>query len=289
MKKLFVKLSGNLLGSSVWGYSPATRCVWLTLMELADWDGYVKGYTVPGLARAANVTLAETEEALKIFLSEDRYSRTPAEKGMRIKQVDDGWFLINYAKYNGPCTTDDEKRKLHAIRQQKYRQTRDASRVTLASLSVTNDASPRRSDEQTIDLRLKTKTLPSPDGSGSQHQEFIRLWSELYVHQWGHAYAFCDGKDASAVKRILKATSKTAEELIALAARAWGHAGWNCEKAVTIAGFAGRYNEIMAELNENKHEANRQISEKRVDRNIGNANEGRAHLYAGIGRLPKVV
>jgi hypothetical protein len=143
-----------------------------------------------------------------------------------------------------------------------------------------------------IDKRIiKRINGTSPNGDGVSHTEFIRLWSELYQQQFGRAYSFCGGKDGAAVKRLLNSTGKTPEELVAAATRAWGRAEFNCEKAVSIAGFAGRYNEIMAELepNENKHEANRQISEKRVDRNIGNANEGRAHLYAGIGRLPKVV
>jgi hypothetical protein len=62
-------------------------------------DGCVYG-SIPGLARLANVTLEETQAALKCFLEPDPFSRTQDNEGRRIEVIDGGWKLLNHAKYD---------------------------------------------------------------------------------------------------------------------------------------------------------------------------------------------
>lgn len=78
------------------------------MMAMADQDGEVHA-SVLGLARQANVTLAECEAALKVFLSPDPYSRTKDHDGRRIEETDGGWLLLNFEKYREKF--DQEKRR----------------------------------------------------------------------------------------------------------------------------------------------------------------------------------
>jgi hypothetical protein len=58
------------------------------------------------------------------------------------------------------------------------------------------------------------------------------------------------GRDGSAAKRLLAGSGLSAEALLGIAERAWvanGKTFW-CKQSVTVAGFAGRFTEIAAEL-----------------------------------------
>lgn len=101
-----------MLTSSVWTTPHPqlhmVRCVWVTLMLLADRHGYVHA-SVPGLAAAALVTVEEAETALELFRSPDRYSRTQEHEGRRLIDVEGGWLLLNYEKHRD--TAHQEIRK----------------------------------------------------------------------------------------------------------------------------------------------------------------------------------
>lgn len=80
----------------------------MTMMLLADWDGNVKK-PIPALAKAAEVTIKECEEALAIFLAPDPYSTTPDKEGRRIEKIEGGWHLINHSKYREMGSTAKRK------------------------------------------------------------------------------------------------------------------------------------------------------------------------------------
>lgn len=94
----YAKLFSSIVHSTVWGEPLATRVVWVTMMAIADRDGIVEA-AVPGLARAANVSIAEVEAAIACFIAADPHSRTPDNEGRRIEKVDGGWRLLNWDKY----------------------------------------------------------------------------------------------------------------------------------------------------------------------------------------------
>jgi hypothetical protein len=98
MVRMYVKVFGSILRSSVWDTDPATRIAWLTMLVEADETGFVRG-TTTALARLANLTEKQVQAALKIFTSPDPESATPDQDGRRIEPTDGGWFLINYKKY----------------------------------------------------------------------------------------------------------------------------------------------------------------------------------------------
>ena len=98
MSDSYTKLFSSITESTVWGEPYPTRIVWVAMLAMADKHGIVYG-SIPGLARRANVTLAEAETALCSFRSPDPYSRTQADDGRRIEDVDGGWRLVNHGKY----------------------------------------------------------------------------------------------------------------------------------------------------------------------------------------------
>ena len=94
----WTKLYGNTIYSTVWQEPPAIRCVWITMLAISDFEGYV-GASVPGLAKAANVSMEETLAALERFQGPDEFSRTKEHDGRRIEEVDGGWRILNFVAH----------------------------------------------------------------------------------------------------------------------------------------------------------------------------------------------
>jgi hypothetical protein len=106
----YAKLSSAIVLSTVWREPHHVRIVWITMLALADAEGYV-GASVPGLADAARVTLAECEEALATFSRPDPYSRTPDHEGRRVVAEPGGWRLLNYALYRAGQDASERRRQ----------------------------------------------------------------------------------------------------------------------------------------------------------------------------------
>lgn len=113
-------LFSDIVDSSIWGESKETRLVWVTLLAKKDKDGYV-GMSVPGLARAAVVTLAEAQAALKVLCGPDPLSRSKEHEGRRIQEVEGGWVVLNHFKYRDRLSTDAVRKAKQAAWQKEYR------------------------------------------------------------------------------------------------------------------------------------------------------------------------
>ncbi len=135
MSYSYTKLFSSITESTVWSESLATRVVWVTMLAMVDRHGRVWG-SVPGLARRANVTLKECQEALKCFLSPDAHSRTTANDGRRIEAIDGGWKLLNYEKYR-QMQDEEAAAARDAERAQRYRERKDRLSHAEQSRSVT--------------------------------------------------------------------------------------------------------------------------------------------------------
>ncbi len=116
----YTKLFGSIVTSTVWGLPDSARVMWITLLAIADSDGYVPA-SVPGLAKIAGVSREACEEALALFLAPDPDSRTTANEGRRIAKVDGGWCLLNHGIYRDLLSREDRRAK-GALRQQRYRE-----------------------------------------------------------------------------------------------------------------------------------------------------------------------
>jgi hypothetical protein len=110
----FTKLFKSILDSTLWVQHPLhVKVTWIAMLAMADADGMVAA-SIPGLAQRAGVTVAECEQALAVFLAPDKYSRTPAHEGRRIREIKGGWELLNYVTKRKEMTaewTREQKRE----------------------------------------------------------------------------------------------------------------------------------------------------------------------------------
>ena len=67
---MYVKLFSSILESSIWSEAPSTRLVWITMLAMANKDGFVASST-SGLARRANLGLEDVRTALQILANPD--------------------------------------------------------------------------------------------------------------------------------------------------------------------------------------------------------------------------
>jgi len=89
------------------------------MLAMKDRDHVVRA-AVPGLASRARVSLKECEEALDQLMSPDKYSRSKAEDGRRIRVVDGGWEVVNGEEYRNRMSRE-ERREYQRIKQAEYR------------------------------------------------------------------------------------------------------------------------------------------------------------------------
>ncbi len=128
----YVKLFGSIIHSTVWQADLHVKVVWITLLAMADEDGNVWS-SIPGLAKAAGVSIEQCTEALRCFMAPDAYSRTKDHDGRRVAEIDGGWLVLNYTMYRRLASSQDKK---NAEKQRRYRD-RNASRyVTLRNVTT---------------------------------------------------------------------------------------------------------------------------------------------------------
>lgn len=106
----YTKLAASILHSSIWSEDDRTRIVWITLLAMANQHGEILA-SIPGIARAAGVPIADAQKALQRFQEPDPYSRTPDKEGRRLEAIEGGWVLVNHAKYRAAFSREDQKAK----------------------------------------------------------------------------------------------------------------------------------------------------------------------------------
>ena len=105
----YAKLQSSIITSTVWAECDTTRIVWITMLALADRNGYVAA-SVPGLAHVARVARDAVERALHTLSSPDADSRNQDFEGRRIQVCDGGWMLLSYPRFRDQHT-DEERRE----------------------------------------------------------------------------------------------------------------------------------------------------------------------------------
>ena len=155
MTDTYTKLFSSITASTVWGEPYATRVVWISMLAMADSNGCVYA-AVPGLARHANVTLAEAEAALAAFMAPDPYSRTADADGRRIEAIDGGWRLLNHRKYR-------ELRSAEERREYKRQWDRENRPSGSARAARQSDSSPTLPDKSPKKPDTPTPPAPAPE------------------------------------------------------------------------------------------------------------------------------
>jgi hypothetical protein len=147
----FSKLDSGITLSSVWAEPYHVRIVWITFLALKNKDGYVRA-SFSGIQRAANVTVDECIEAIRVLESPDPDSRTPDYEGRRIEKIEGGWIVLNHEKYRVRSDIQKEQTK-ERVRRFREKQKLNSDSVThrnvtqeLPSVSVSVSESEKKGD-----------------------------------------------------------------------------------------------------------------------------------------------
>lgn len=100
----------QIVASSIWSAPDHVRIAWVTLLAITPRDG-VAPITAGGLARMANITREQAEDALNVLSSPDEDTLTQKNEGRRIERVAGGWKLLNWHDYR-------DKAKAAMVREQ---------------------------------------------------------------------------------------------------------------------------------------------------------------------------
>ena len=159
----YTKLFQSIVTSSMWDESCETRVVWVTMLAMANQDGYV-GATQKSLAVLARVSEEACEKALEIFMSPDAESRTKEHEGRRVEKVDGGWVLLNYEKHRN-ATNDDPAAAAARERQKRYREKLKAEETGAARVAKPASAVPVPAEKQKVvpeDLKTRVGKYAGP-------------------------------------------------------------------------------------------------------------------------------
>lgn len=114
---MFAKLFSSITESSLWSEPKEVRLLFVTMLAKSDQNGFVEA-SIPGLARAANLTVAETEMSLECLQSPDAYSKNPDNEGRRVLQVTGGFVLLNYEEYRSRRNGEERREYMREYMQQ---------------------------------------------------------------------------------------------------------------------------------------------------------------------------
>lgn len=153
----YVKLFDSLIHSTLWQEGLHVKVVWITMLAMADSNGEVYA-SIPGLAKAAGVSIPQCEEALAVFMSPDPYSRSKECEGRRLCEIKGGFELINY-KYYRDLKSSEQEKEFAAERAKRYRDRKNG--VTL----VTENHGSSRQEEEDVKEDVKNNNYNSAAAS----------------------------------------------------------------------------------------------------------------------------
>lgn len=238
---MFIKLFSSITTSSIWAEDDATRIVWITLLAMSDRTGYVAA-SVGGLAHEARVDRERCEAAIKKLSEPDSDSRSKEFDGRRIEVVAGGFQLLNYAKYR-EIKSEEERREYMRAYMRDYRIKRKQS---VKNVSNVRQSKPKlahaEAEAEGEGEQKKNSAERVPDGTKTFISEWAKAWEEMFKER----YVISWGKDGAAAKKLLEAQPDQAK-LLTIARIAWQQPNcfW-CKQAISLQGFAGRFNEIRA-------------------------------------------
>lgn len=213
MAEGYVKILSSILHSSIWKEPDDVVRVWVTILAMADRDGYV-GASLDGIAHMARTVSEErVAECLEIFQRPDPGSRSEEFEGRRVQRVDRGWLVLNYKKIrdmHGEESSKARKRRWWSDNKQSRESGEKESSETSSGLTrrtrmdLSMDLDPRSSKSGSPD-RAHTRLVPLDDPMRRSMAPQYDLASELFA-AWqmasGKSGARLDGKRAALFQRL---------------------------------------------------------------------------------------
>lgn len=173
----YSKLHSSLVYSSLWTQPDEVRLLFITLLAVADRQGYVYG-SRSGLERLANIIVRERddESPWDVLMSPDPDSsdlmRNPENEGRRIEEVPGGFRLLNFEYYRG-LRNEDDRREQTRQAQARFREKKKHSSGG-RSVSPSKPAS---------SMMSQSNASPSVSASGKKEEgtrekeEFEKFWA----------------------------------------------------------------------------------------------------------------
>lgn len=228
----WTKLHSKIVYSSIWSETPETCKVWITLLALADQNGFVAA-SRNGIARIAMLDQSDVDEALAILEGPDADS-SDGTTGERIEKVEGGWIVLNHTNYRDIQTRAQAMaaRRSAAYRERRASQVntdhaqRDGSRESRPSRSVSvtqrdpsdlfcsssdlSGSGEEREHEREEAPKKPRKPKPQPDMA-----LFERFW-EAYQKKVGKVKAAKEwvskvGTDTELAERVIAAAQQFAD------------------------------------------------------------------------------
>ena len=151
----YCKLFSDIIESSIWRESAEVRVVWISILAMADADGFVRGS--PGwLAMKIGISPETCAAAIKKFSEPDPSSKTPDNEGRRIEIFPDGWLILNYLAYRDRLSSDP----IATATRDRVRKHRELHRKNVTGRYVTDKA-----------LRNEKSVTPRPEAEASSSAE----------------------------------------------------------------------------------------------------------------------
>jgi len=121
----YSKLYSSIVHSSLWTAQDNVRLLFVTLLALADPQGYVYG-SRSGLARAANISRKRGQrDPWEHLMAPDPDSsdlmRNPENEGRRIEEVPGGFRILNFLFYRS-LRNEDDRREQNREAQARHRE-----------------------------------------------------------------------------------------------------------------------------------------------------------------------
>ena len=163
VSETYVKLFRSILSSTIWSEDDQTRLTWISMLAMADQNGYV-GASIPGIAAQARVPLEAAEKAIEKFLAPDKYSRSQEFEGRRIEVADRGWTILNYDRFRD--MRDEEARKTYERERKRAQRKKKSEQVTVQTVPKKSRRVPKSpamsaQEEEQEDLQEEKKLLPA--------------------------------------------------------------------------------------------------------------------------------
>jgi hypothetical protein len=216
----FTKLFSTIVHSTIWQEELHVKVVWITLLAMADRSGVVEA-SIPGLAKAAGVSLQECQDSLVRLSSPDPYSRTPDYEGRRIETVPGGWLILNHAKYRERIDKD-ARRIATAARVRKHRAKKRETITVTPGNAVKRQAEAEAEAEAEAPPSQKTGAARRAKGpsvldveipSALDTQQFRLKWAEWIAYR-------SKARKAVSVDGARKALAKLAKHSVPVACEA---------------------------------------------------------------------
>lgn len=141
----YTKLFSDIVASTIWREDDKTRIVWITMLSMKN-ERHIVEASLPGLADLARVTLDECEKAIKKLSAPDKYSRSQAHEGRRIKKYEGGWLILNGEHYRQKMSAED-RREYQRKKQAEYRAKSNPLKGEISYLKTLEREGRERADE----------------------------------------------------------------------------------------------------------------------------------------------